>query len=95
MVSESPSVVPVELGLLDGRNENHDEFDCVLGVSHGVDIVCLKLYGACVVELCGLCVAELGSHTSCAMYDCGMTARRVVVVTHNSKISRYAAQLEE
>ena len=42
-------------------------------MSRGVDIVCLKLYEACVVELCGPCVEERGSHTSCAMYRCGMT----------------------
>ena len=42
LVSEALSVVPVELGLLDGRDECHDEFcGClvVVWVSHAGDIV--------------------------------------------------------
>ena len=55
LVSEALSVVPVELGLLDGRYECHDEFDCGLWVSHAFDIVLSeaeKLCVVCCVEPC-------------------------------------------
>ena len=55
LVSEALSVVPVELGLLDGRYECHDEFDCGLWVSHAFDIVLFeaeKLFVVGCVEPC-------------------------------------------
>ena len=73
LVSEALSVVPIQLGLLDGRDECNNEFECGLLVSHAFDIVRLKLFELCVwVVLSRVCV-ERGSHTSCAMYEYGMT----------------------
>ena len=73
LVSEALSVVPIELGLLDGRDECHNEFECGLLVSHAFDIVRLKLFELCVWVVLSRVCAERGSHTSCAMYRYGMT----------------------